>query len=300
MTKMKNTNQSSKKPKKPVLRYISILPALITLMNGLFGFAAIVFATNKEFDKAGYMIFLAMVADMLDGQIARLSKTTTSFGAQLDSICDVISFGVAPAFIILKILDIKPDTFGQFDLAFETLLHRFSLLAAATYVSCAAIRLARFNVEHETDLSHNHFAGLPSPAAAGVVVSLVIFHQEALPKLAKYMPSLNAAVDNTIFYIFPFVLIIAALLMVSRINYSHVVNVYLKGQKPLAYLFIGVIAIFMLIWVRQIALLIAFWGFALSGIIKAIYHKISPKKAIIAHNQPAARADLNENTAEHL
>jgi len=109
--------------RKQRLRSITVLPSLITILNGVCGFAAIVFAskgaaaginhfsyhklTLPYFAMAGYMVLLAMIADMLDGRLARMSKNTSSFGGQLDSLCDIISFGVAPAFLMLKVLEYK-------------------------------------------------------------------------------------------------------------------------------------------------------------------------------------------------
>jgi CDP-diacylglycerol--serine O-phosphatidyltransferase len=103
------------------LKYITILPSLVTILNGICGFSAIVFASNGAdiginhfsyhritlpyFAMSGYMILLAMIADVLDGRLARMSKNTSSFGGQLDSLCDIISFGVAPAFLMLKVLE---------------------------------------------------------------------------------------------------------------------------------------------------------------------------------------------------
>ena len=87
------------------LQNITILPSLVTIINGICGFAAIVFTSKNEFNMACYVILLAMIADMLDGRLARMSKTTSSFGGQLDSLCDVVSFGAAPAFLMLKVLE---------------------------------------------------------------------------------------------------------------------------------------------------------------------------------------------------
>src|SRR5210317_35290 len=97
------------------LNYIAILPSLVTLINGLCGFAAIGFAGSTDphsthlsnFALAGYFIFIGMIADMLDGRLARMSHTTSSFGGQLDSLCDIITFGVAPAFLVFKLLYLK-------------------------------------------------------------------------------------------------------------------------------------------------------------------------------------------------
>ena len=133
--------------RKQRLNYIAILPSLITLLNGICGFAAIVLAANNRFALAGYVLLLAMIADMLDGRVARMSQSTSSFGGQLDSLCDIISFGVAPAFLMLKVLEYK------LELVELNFLERFVWLAAAAYISCTAIRLARFNVENEEDES---------------------------------------------------------------------------------------------------------------------------------------------------
>ncbi|GAG07638.1 unnamed protein product, partial [marine sediment metagenome] len=168
------------------LNYITILPSLVTILNGVCGFTAIALASKGAvvgnggfsyhrlqlpyFAMAGYMILLAMIADMLDGRLARMSKTTSSFGGQLDSLCDIISFGVAPAFLMLKVLEYKLAGLAEFNIVVESFLRRFVWVAAAAYISCAAIRLARFNVENEEDeSSHMSFIGLPTPAAAGVV-----------------------------------------------------------------------------------------------------------------------------------
>src|SRR4030043_218181 len=140
------------------LKYITILPSLVTILNGVCGFAAIAFAskgasggvnhfsyhriTLPYFAMAGYMILLAMIADVLDGRLARMSKNTSSFGGQLDSLCDIISFGVAPAFLMLKILEYKLGSIAGHP-GLVSFLERFIWLAAASYISCAAIRLAR-------------------------------------------------------------------------------------------------------------------------------------------------------------
>ena len=158
------------------LKHITVLPSLITILNGVCGFAAIVLAAKgmttqigqfSSLAMAGYMILLAMIADMLDGRLARMSQSTSSFGGQLDSLCDVVSFGVAPAFLMLKVLEFKVAGVTDINPTLASFLQRFIWLASAAYISCAAIRLARFNVENEEDESaHMSFIGLPTPAAA--------------------------------------------------------------------------------------------------------------------------------------
>ncbi|MHC4394923.1 MAG: CDP-diacylglycerol--serine O-phosphatidyltransferase [Planctomycetota bacterium] len=275
--------------RKQRLKTITILPSLITILNGICGFAAIVFAgKGKEvFAMAGYMVLLAMIADVLDGRLARISKSTSSFGGQLDSLCDIISFGVAPAFLILKVLEYKLGL-AEVNGLFGNFLQRFIWLVAAAYLSCAAIRLARFNVENEEDESaHMSFVGLPSPAAAGVIVSLVIFHQETLPKLFAEGSRFYLICENAVIYTLPFWALAIAMLMVSRVRYSHIINQYMKGKKPLAYLIICMFAIGLIIGFRQIALVLGFCTFAASGFVKWFYYRlIRKKKALPSQPEP--------------
>jgi len=281
--------------RKQRLKYITILPSLITILNGVCGFAAIVFAskgaisTNEfsyhklqlpYFAMAGYMILLAMIADTLDGRLARMSKSTSSFGGQLDSLCDIVSFGVAPAFLMLKILEHKFATSVGLNPIVEDFLQRFIWLAAAAYISCTAIRLARFNVENEEDESaHMSFMGLPSPAAAGVIVSLVIFQQEKVPNV------------NAITYALPFLTLAVAVLMVSRIRYPHIVNQYVKGKKPFAHLIRVLLLLGFVIWSRQAALVLIFCSFAASSFVKWLYYKVVRRRGYLAlATEPAESA----------
>jgi len=260
------------------LKYIVILPSLITILNGIFGFAAIVFAgkgsgvipadskipfftfgSTTYFAMSGYMILVAMIADMLDGQLARRVKSTSSFGGQLDSLCDIISFGVAPAYLMLNVLENELASIGLSD---ETFLQRFVWLSAAAYISCAAIRLARFNVENEEDESaHMSFMGLPTPAAAGVIVSLIIFHQETIPTFA-------------IICVLPFFALGISILMIGRIRYPHILNQYLRGKKPFAYLIRVLLLLLALVFFVQTALVVIFCGFAANSFMKWLYFRV--------------------------
>jgi CDP-diacylglycerol--serine O-phosphatidyltransferase len=289
------------------LNYITILPSLVTILNGVCGFTAIALASKGAivgngvfsyhrlqlpyFAMAGYMILLAMIADMLDGRLARMSKTTSSFGGQLDSLCDIISFGVAPAFLMLKVLEYKLAGLVEVNVVVESFLHRFVWVAAAAYISCAAIRLARFNVENEEDESaHMSFIGLPTPAAAGVVVSLVIFHQETLPELSTRSTQAYTICENAIIYALPVLVLSVAVLMVSRIRYPHILNQYIKGKKPFAHLMRVLLFLGLIIWSRQAVLVFIFCGFAASGFVKWLYYKVIRKRAsqLQPAEQPAA------------
>lgn len=285
MSKLKTKaagNRLLRRVRRQRLKYIAILPSLITILNGVCGFAAIVFAgegavlsagphstdhqipfftfgSTTYFAMSGYMILLAMIADMLDGRLARRVKGTSSFGGQLDSLCDIISFGVAPAFLMLKVLECELRSVG---FANESFLQRFIWVAAAAYISCTAIRLARFNVENEeNEAAHMSFMGLPTPAAAGVIVSLVIFHQEIFRTLA-------------IVCTLPFLALGMSILMVGRIRYPHILNQYLRGKKPFGHLIRGLLLLVFLFWYLQAALVLIFCGFAASSFVKWLYFRV--------------------------
>lgn len=292
MSKLRKSGRSSrllKRVRRRPVKSITVLPSLVTILNGTFGFAAIVFAsmpaagderTTHFIATAATLIFWGMLADMLDGQLARMSQSTSSFGGQLDSLCDIITFGVAPAFIMLKVVTHKLD---DVDLANESLITRFVWLAALTYVSCTMIRLARFNVENEeASADHKTFVGLPSPSAAGVIASLVLL-QEKVPG-SKWVP-----------YLLPFVAIAVAFLMVSRIRYPHVMNYYFKGKKPFSYLLkilMGIGLVILLDPVPALALLFcgfAFWSLATTLYQRALTHRLFRGAASERSQDPTAR-----------
>jgi len=284
-----NRGKLFRRMRKHRLRYIAILPSLITILNGVFGFTAIALASKDVkpdagqwscFTVAGYMVLVAMFADMLDGRLARMSQSTSSFGGQLDSLCDMISFGVAPAFLMLKLVESKLElgtvVWGGF-------LHRFIWLAAVAYIACTAIRLARFNVENEeNEAAHMSFAGLPSPGAAGVIISIIIFHQEKVPYF------------DLLVYLLPFITLGVAILMVSQIPYPHILNVYLTGKKPFGHL----IWILFLLGLAvcgdlEIALMLTFGSFAGSSLVKWLYGAAMSRRSrgdLSAHDLTAETA----------
>jgi CDP-diacylglycerol--serine O-phosphatidyltransferase len=298
--------QGSKRPrlKKPRLKapkkrrrlkYIAILPSIVTLMNGLCGLTAIIFASKgldtawkpqmlpkvniSFFALAGYMIFLGMVADMLDGHVARISKSTSSFGAQLDSLCDVISFGAAPAFLMLKLVEAHTSRLQLENFRHILFFERIVYFIAMIYAMCAIIRLARFNVENtEDDAAHLSFAGLPSPAAAGMIVSAVIFQQDFLPKIMGSPDSFLRAFELITIWVLPVISLMAGLLMVTRIPYPHLMNRLLRGKKSFSTFLLVVFVILLAIWNIQLAMVLGFFTFMLYGIIRRIIIKVVPKK----------------------
>lgn len=159
---MKPTStRHSEKTKRATLRRRSVflLPNAITTAALFCGFFAIVSAMNKQFYQAAISIFVAMVLDALDGRVARMTNTQSDFGAQYDSLSDMVSFGVAPAFVIYEwaLLD----------------MGKLGWVAAFVYCTCAALRLARFNTNLKV-IDIRYFQGLPSPAAAALVVGFIL------------------------------------------------------------------------------------------------------------------------------
>jgi len=136
-----------------------LLPHIFTTLNIFFGFYAIIKVIEGDFFKASWGIFLAIFFDIFDGRIARFFKTSSRFGLEYDSLCDLVSFGIAPALLIY-----------QFSLKG---FNKIGWLASFLYATCVALRLARFNVRNL--LKKDHFEGLPSPAGAGILASSVLF-----------------------------------------------------------------------------------------------------------------------------
>lgn len=143
--------------------FIYALPNIFTSANLVFGFLSIVFATQGKFENAAWAVILASVFDLLDGRVARLTNTTTKFGVEFDSLCDLVSFGIAPAMLIYLA---SLNGFG-----------RLGLAVAIIFALCGALRLARFNVLTGV-LPKSYFQGLPIPAASSTVATLFFFAKE--------------------------------------------------------------------------------------------------------------------------
>lgn len=261
---------------------VAVVPSLVTLLNAVCGFAAIHFVAAgmndpealymhkpqlTYFAAAAYMIFLAMIADALDGQLARRTGSTSKFGEQLDSLADIVSFGVAPAFLMLRVVDCSlRDVIGPAAPAFGPMGGKLLWLIAAAYLCCAALRLARFTVETQPEeSSHMGFSGLPSPAAAGVVASLVLVVADLLLELSQDVPRVwIAGATKAIVYLLPLVTLGVALLMVSRVPYPHALNRYIRGRRSFAHVVRIVLLVLVLVWKPQLTCAVVFVGFALS------------------------------------
>ncbi len=223
---------------------------------------------------ASQLIFLAMLFDVLDGSAARITNQTSEFGAQLDSLCDVISFGVAPAFLMLKLthpnnrlMNSVVDPPFQFE-------HwpRFLLAFATLFVLCAAMRLARFNVETDDDDSHEGFSGLPTPAAAGVIASMPVGIKGLNDLLAedsfRWSSVVRDAVLPSLAVLLPFITLAAAALMVSRVPYPHLFNQIIRGQRGRKHMIQIVFVAVLVFTVHEVALPLVFCWFAFGAPMK--------------------------------
>ena len=273
-----------------IVASIAVLPSLLTLSNGLLGFAALAVAARQEtafttaLSNQAIAIWLvvgAMLCDMLDGRVARLTQVTSDFGGQLDSMCDVISFGVAPAMIMLRTAVLAMhETLGvEVHRTFE----RAIWCCAATYVACAVVRLARFNVENEPDESaHMDFKGLPSPGAAAGLLSLILLFEHLRNKSDGGWLA-NSLLDADWFagqwllasmcILLPAAAVMMGLLMVSRLPYVHLLNQYVRGKKPVGYLVKMVLMVLVIVIIPLVALTVATQIFVFSAPIKAVIAK---------------------------
>ena len=221
---------------------VFLLPNLFTTGALFAGFYAIIAAMRGDFESAPIAIFFALVFDGLDGRVARLTNTSSKFGAEYDSLSDMVSFGVAPALVMFS------WALGD--------LGKFGWSAAFIYVACAALRLARFNTQIDT-ADKNYFTGLASPAAASIVASSVwVCHDlgwvgDALPtELAIVVGLLTATVG---------------ILMISNFPYHSFKGIDFHGRVPFVVM-IAVVLVFGLVTLDPPSiLLVAFLAYAASG-----------------------------------
>ena len=182
-----------------------VVPSVLTTANLFCGFYGIIAALREDFYQAAIAILVAVVFDGLDGKVARLTKTTSNFGVEYDSLADLLSFGVAPS-LILYMWALEP-------------VGRFGWIAAFIFLICGALRLARFNVQVGQSSSF-HFTGLPIPAAAGMVASLILLGKDILA-FAEPKPMLMLGVACGL-----------AFLMVSNIKYRSFKNLRFRARHP--------------------------------------------------------------------
>ncbi|MGA2192076.1 MAG: CDP-diacylglycerol--serine O-phosphatidyltransferase [Nitrospirota bacterium] len=193
---------------------IYILPNLLTIGGMFFGFYSIVASIKGDFERAAFAILTATVFDALDGWVARLTKSTSRFGLELDSLSDLVSFGVAPAvmFYIWALVPFK----------------RWGWVGAFLFVVCGALRLARFNVQM-VGSEKKWFTGLPIPGGAAVLATFVIF----------YLDNIGDAPDSNILILV--MIYIVALLMISTIKFHSIKELNVRDRRPFWMLLVAVI-----------------------------------------------------------
>ena len=223
-------------------RGIYLLPSILTTFGMFAGFYSIIASINGDFTLAAISIMVAMLWDALDGRVARLTNTQSDFGAQYDSLADLVSFGVAPALLVYE--------WSLSDLG------RIGWLAAFIFLACAALRLARFNTQIGTS-DKRYFQGLPSPAAAGVIASMIWLRFWKFEYFDFGIVSLS-------YYVGVGITIVCALLMVSNVRYYSFKELDSK-KASFRFLLAIVLSLIVLLSKPNIFLFTGFFVYMLSG-----------------------------------
>jgi len=233
----------------PPLRHgVYILPNLFTT-GGLFaGFYSIICTLNGRFDIAATMILVAQLCDVLDGRIARLTRTTSSFGIQYDSLADLIAFGVAPGILVYQWALVPWGRWGW--------------LAASLYVTCGALRLARFNVQIAS-AEKRYFIGLPIPAAADVIAATVLLF---------YFFGGEGAANKHI--LMPVVIYAVAALMVSEVRYYSFKEIRFHHRHPFGVLLGLIMLLVLTIGAPEAMLFLIITGYAFSGPVMSLLRRL--------------------------
>lgn len=250
MTQDIDETQEDKTEERQVQRGIYLLPNLLTTAALFAGFYAIVAAMKGFFDTAAIAILIAMIADGLDGRVARLTNTQSAFGAEYDSLSDLVSFGLAPALVLYS--------WSLFHLG------KLGWLAAFLYVAATALRLARFNTI-VTD--KNYFQGLPCPPPAGFLASIVwLGSNYDFEGVAIAVP-------------LAMLTLILAALMVSSVRYSSFKQIDFKGRVPFFTIVLAVILITAVALQPPEVLFLIFGLFIASGPIFTLWRLRQMRKA---------------------
>ncbi|MGI8894578.1 MAG: CDP-diacylglycerol--serine O-phosphatidyltransferase [Casimicrobiaceae bacterium] len=233
-------------------RGIYLLPNLFTTVNLFAGFYAVVQAMNFNFDQAAIAIFVAMLLDTVDGRVARMTKTQSAFGAEYDSLADMVSFGAAPALVMYEWVLQDMDKLGW--------------VAAFVFCAGAALRLARFNTMLDV-ADKRWFTGLPSPAAAALVAGCVWIVDD------------NGIDPQTIRWWAWFVTLFAGLTMVSNLKYWSFKAINLRRSVPFLAVFLIVLFIALLSYQPAIVLFAGFVAYAVSGYVVSAWLLLRRRRA---------------------
>jgi CDP-diacylglycerol---serine O-phosphatidyltransferase len=240
----------------PLRKGVYLVPNLFTSAGLFAGFYSIIATLNHGYRLAAVMILVAQLCDMLDGRIARLTRSTSSFGIQYDSLADLVAFGVAPGILV-------------YDWALRP-WGRWGWLAASLYVTCGALRLARFNVQIAS-VEKRHFVGLPIPAAADVIAATVLLYYWLGGEGATYKHLTMLLVIYTV-----------AGLMVSEVKYYSFKEIRFHHRHPFPVLLGLILLGYLTVWKPQLMLFLGIGAYALSGPISLAARRLSGRQ------QPAA------------
>jgi len=222
-------------------RGIYILPSLFTTAGLFAGFYGLIAAIQGRFELAAWALIVAAIFDILDGRVARLLHAESDFGAQYDSMCDMLSFGIAPA-VLMYMWALAP-------------LHKAGWMAAFLIAACAALRLARFNVQLDTQ-SKRYFNGLPTPAAAMLIATAVLFHEDTqLDPLPWLWFTISIAL---------------AWLMVSHVPFFAGKDVDLKQRRPAVTLLIMLVVIAFIMANPHTCLFVLALAYCIHGVLIGI------------------------------
>ncbi|OGB95696.1 MAG: CDP-diacylglycerol--serine O-phosphatidyltransferase [candidate division NC10 bacterium RBG_16_65_8] len=233
-------------------RGVYLLPSILTLGNLFCGFYALIAVYNDEYVTAAVAIILAEVFDYLDGGVARMTGATSELGIQLDSLADLVSFGVAPG-LLAYVFALKP--FGW-----------IGALAAFAFAACGAFRLARFNIQTHV-LDKRYFVGLPIPAAAAVVATFVLFMKEssAVVVYGRELVPPHATAAGVLLAMYGL-----GFLMVSRIRYRSLKGLEMRKRRPATILTTLLLLLVIVASHPSLFLFVFFLLYAFSGIVRIL------------------------------
>jgi CDP-diacylglycerol--serine O-phosphatidyltransferase len=238
-------------PRHRFRRGVYLLPSLFTVANLFCGYACVVYSTRADFDTAALFIGIAMVLDTLDGFFARLTNSSTAFGVELDSLADVVSFGLAPAILAF--------TWGLWP------LKRLGWAVGFLYVTAAAMRLARFNIQttspSQAAIDKRYFVGLPSPAAAGMIAATVYLYPYGLQEQQAALPALA-------------MVLIPALLMVSTIRFRSVKAIDVGWRRSYFALFLAAVGLALIATHPRIALVALSYSYVGGALVVWAYGRL--------------------------
>ena len=251
-------------------RGVYLIPNLFTTFGLFAGFFAIISAVSTDstgiskYVIAAIAILVAMLLDGIDGRIARMTNTQTDFGAEYDSLADMVSFGIAPALVMYEwSLKVNAATSPE--------MYKIGWLAAFFYVAMAALRLARFNVQTDT-IDKRYFRGLPSPAAAGLMVSYIwICEVFKLSGAAMWVYSL-------------LITVIAGALMISPIMFNSFKDSNREGKIPFRGLVLIVVLIPLVYYKPSWVLFVVFFAYAMSGPLMSIIRRVRKRRKFKQEN----------------